>query len=223
MDVFKSPGVLRGLGAMTTLYALASFFLTFSIYLQAGLGRSALAAGIAILPLSVGFLVGSTFSPAIGAFAGRAAPSVGFLFSAAGLVAVSTLVALAPAGEAPPFSWLAPALLIIGLGMGSSVPTLFRVIVERVDPGRAGLVGGMTNTSLQVSAALGVALLGGLFFAVRNGRSDPASIAHAFSVTLLGIVGCHLLGAGLAAGLGQPRRAWRPSTIAVQSCPAPAE
>jgi EmrB/QacA subfamily drug resistance transporter len=223
MDVFKSPGVLRGLSAMTTLYALASFFLTFSIYLQDGLGRSALAAGIAILPLSVGFLVGSTFSPAIGALAGRAAPSVGFLFSAAGLVAVSTLVAFAPSGEAPPFFWLAPALLIIGLGMGSSVPTLFRVIVERVDPKRAGLVGGMTNTSLQVSGALGVALLGGLFFAVRNGRSDPASIAHAFSVTLLGVAGCHLVGATIAAGLGQPRRARRPSTIAVQSCPAPAE
>jgi hypothetical protein len=107
--------------------------------------------------------------------------------------------------------------------MGSSVPTLFRVIVERVDPKRAGLVGGMTNTSLQVSGALGVALLGGLFFAVRNGRSDPASIAHAFSVTLLGVAGCHLVGATIAAGLGQPRRARRPSTIAVQSCPAPAE
>jgi MFS family permease len=208
---------------MTTLYALASFFLTFSIYLQAGLGRSALAAGIAILPLSVGFLVGSTFSPAIGVFAGRAAPSVGFLCSATGLVAVSTLVAFAPAGEAPPFSWLAPALLIIGLGMGSSVPTLFRVIVERVDPKRAGLVGGMTNSTLQVSAALGVALLGGLYFAVLNGRSDAASIAHAFSATLLGVAGCHLVGAVLAAGLGQPRRTRQSTKISLQSCPAPAE
>src|ERR1700722_20151037 len=85
MDVFKTPGLLRGFGAIATLYALAAFFLTFSIYLQAGLGRSALAAGIAILPFSVGFLIGSTFSPTIGAFAGRAAPSVGFLSSASGL------------------------------------------------------------------------------------------------------------------------------------------
>jgi hypothetical protein len=64
----------------------------------------------------------------------------------------------------------------------------------------------MTNSTLQVSAAIGVALLGGLFFAVLRGRTDPASIAHAFSVTLLGVAGCHLLGAALAAGLGQPRR-----------------
>jgi MFS family permease len=142
MDAFKSPGLLRALGALTTLYALAAFFLTFSIWLQAGLGRSSLAAGIAILPLSVGFLIGSTFSPAIGQWAGRAAPSVGFLASASGLLALSMLVALAPAGQSPPFPLFATALLTIGLGMGSSVPTLFRVIVERVDPKRAGLVGG---------------------------------------------------------------------------------
>ncbi len=224
MDAFKSPGLLRALGALTTLYALAAFFLTFSIWLQAGLGRSALAAGIAILPLSVGFLIGSTFSPAIGEWAGRAAPSVGFLASASGLLALSMLVALAPTGQSPPFPLFATALLTIGLGMGSSVPTLFRVIVERVDPKRAGLVGGMSNSTLQVSAALGVALLGGLFFAVLGGRTDPGSIAHAFSVTLFGIAGCHLLGAALGAGLGQPRRRRRqPAEVLARSCPAPAE
>jgi len=223
MDAFKSPGLLRALGALTTLYALAAFFLTFSIWLQAGLGRSALAAGIAILPLSVGFLIGSTFSPVIGEWAGRAAPSVGFLASASGLLALSMLVALAPAGQSPPFPLFATALLTIGLGMGSSVPTLFRVIVERVDPKRAGLVGGMSNSTLQVSAALGVALLGGLFFAVLGGRTDPGSIAHAFSVTLFGIAGCHLLGAALGAGLGQPRRRRQPAEVLARSCPAPAE
>jgi EmrB/QacA subfamily drug resistance transporter len=223
MEVFKSPGVLRGLGAMATLYALAAFFLTFSIWLQAGLGRSALAAGIAILPLSVGFLLGSTFSPAIGAFVGRISSSLGFLLSATGLSTLSWLVAFAPAGQAPPFPLFAPALLIIGLGMGMSVPTLFRVIVDRVDPKRAGLVGGMTNSTLQVSAAVGVALLGGLFFAMLGGRSDPATIAHAFSVTLLGVASCHLLGAALAAGLGQPRRRRIVATAPAQSCPQPAE
>jgi MFS family permease len=207
---------------LTTLYALAAFFLTFSIWLQAGLGRSALAAGIAILPLSVGFLIGSTFSPAIGEWAGRAAPSVEFLASASGLLALSVLVALAPAGQSPPFPLFASALLTIGLGMGSSVPTLFRVIVEHVDPKRAGFVGGMSNSTLQVSAALGVALLGGLFFAVLGGRTDPRSM-RAFSVTLFGIAGCHLLGAALGGGLGQPKRRRQPAEVLARSCPAPAE
>jgi hypothetical protein len=79
------------------------------------------------------------------------------------------------------------------------------VVVERVDQHRAGLVGGLVNTMLQISAALGVAVLGGLFFTLRGARNDPGSIAPAFAATLLGVAGCHLLGALLAAGLGQRR------------------
>jgi len=206
MDAFASAGVLRGLGAISMLYALAAFFLTFSIYLQAGVGRGPLAAGLAITPFSVGFLTSSTLSPAIGARCGRMAPSVGFLSSTTGLIALSALVAFAPAGVAPPFPLLALALLLIGLGMGASIPTLFRVVVERVDPRYAGLVGGLINSTLQVSAAMGVALLGGLYFVVLGARSDPASIGHAFSVTMLAVAGCHLIGAALGAGLGQKRR-----------------
>jgi len=53
---------------------------------------------------------------------------------------------------------------------------------------------------------MGGALLGGLYFVVLGARSDPASIGHAFSVTMLAVAGCHLIGAALGAGLGQKRR-----------------
>ncbi|MDR3515468.1 MAG: MFS transporter [Azospirillaceae bacterium] len=205
IEVFQSPGLLRGLAAIGTLYAAAAFFLTFSIYLQAALGRSALQAGMAILPFSVGFVFGSTFSPAIGRRLGAAAPSLGFVLSAAGLIATSRVAALAPAGVVPPAALMAPALLLIGLGMGMSIPTMVRVVVERVARHRAGLVGGLVNSTLQVSAALGVALLGGLFYAIIDGRTDASAVTHAFSMTLLAIAGCHLGGAALAAGLGQRR------------------
>jgi MFS family permease len=111
----------------------------------------------------------------------------------------------------PPWSLLAPALLFIGLGMGMSIPTMVRVIVERVEPHRAGLVGGMVNSTLQVSAAIAVAVLGGLFYTALGTRTDPAAVTHAFSITLLAIALCHLGGAVLGAGLGQRRRAACPA------------
>ena len=200
MDVFRSPGLLRGLGAIGTLYAFAAFFLTFSIYLQAGLGRSPLAAGMAILPFSVGFLAGSTWSPAIGRSFGSYAPSAGFVTSAIGLLVLATLVLFTPDGTSPIFLPFASALALMGLGMGTSIPTMARVVVERVEPTRAGLVGGMVNSTLQVSAAIGVAVLAGLFFTILGERTDPHSIATAFSITLIGVAACHLLGATLAAG-----------------------
>jgi EmrB/QacA subfamily drug resistance transporter len=206
-EIFVSPGLLRGLGAILMLYAMAAFFLTFSIYLQAGLGRTALQAGLAILPFSIGFLAGSIASPLVGRRLGVAAPSAGFVLSATGSVALAVLVALAPAGAAPAFAPLSLALLMMGLGMGLSIPTMVRVVVERVAAERAGLVGGMVNSTLQVSGAIAVAVLGGLFYSVLGQRTDSQAFAQAFALAMLLIAVCHAVGAALAAGLGQRREA----------------
>jgi MFS family permease len=212
IEVFQSPGLLRGLGAIMTLYAMATFFLVYSIYLQTALGFTALQAGLSILPFSAGFLAGSSFSPLFGRWLGTSAPSLGFSLSAAGATATALVAARFPAGTVPPWPLLLPALALIGLGMGMSLPTMVRVIVERVEPHRAGLVGGLVNSTLQVSSAVSVAVLGGLFFTVLGGRTDPAAVTVAFSITLLAIAVCHVGGAFLAAGLGQRREAGLPVT-----------
>jgi EmrB/QacA subfamily drug resistance transporter len=205
MDTFRAAGLGRGLGAILTLYAMAAFFLTFAVYMQVGLGRTALQSGLAILPVSFGFLLGSSGSPLIGRWAGRAAPSLGFLSSMSGALLLALTVTIAPSASGLALAPFNLALSLIGLGMGTSIPTMMRVIVERVDPHRAGLVGGLVNSTLQVSAAIGVALLGGLFYAALGARSDLSSVAHAFALILCGVAICHAIGALLAAGLGQKR------------------
>jgi len=211
IEAFASPGLLRGLGATMTLYAMAAFFLTFSIYLQTALAFTAFQAGLSILPFSAGFLAGSTLSPVFGRRAGAAAPSLGFAMSSAGLLATAILAATFPTGALPPWPLLAPALGLIGLGMGIAMPTMVRVIVERVEPHRAGLVGGVFNSTLQVSAAVAVAVLGGVFFTALGTRTDPASVTHAFAITLAAVAACHAGGALLSAGLGQRRQACPPA------------
>ena len=217
IEVFRSPGLLRGLAAIMTLYAMATFFLTYSIYLQAALGFSAFQAGLAILPFSAGFLGGSVTSPLFGRWMGVAAPSLGFGLSALGAVATALVTGRAAAGAVPPWPLLAPAVAFIGVGMGMSIPTMVRVIVERVEPHRAGLVGGVVNSTLQVSAAVSLALIGGLFFMILGAHTDPATVTRAFSTTLMVIAVCHVGGAFLAAGLGQAR-----PTRAVPGEPVPA-
>ena len=218
IEVFQSPGLRRGIGAVMTLYAMATFFLTYSIYLQSALGFTAWQAGLAILPFSAGFLIASTFSAGIGRWFGALAPSLGFVLSATGALATALVVARGATGLVPPWPLIVPALVLVGLGMGFSIPTMMRVIVERVAPQHAGLVGGLFNSILQVSSAIGIAVLGGLFYEVLGSRSDPAAVSHAFSVTLLGIAGCHAGGALLAAGLGQRRPATLPMS-STTSCP----
>jgi hypothetical protein len=54
-------------------------------------------------------------------------------------------------------------------------------IVERVEPRHARLVGGIVNSTLQVSAAVGIAVLGGLFYTVISAHAVPATVARLFS------------------------------------------
>ena len=204
MDIFAAPGLVRGLGAIGTIYAMAAFFLTYAIYLQTGLGRTPLQAGLDIIPLSAGLMAASLSSPAIARRIGTATPSLGFLLSASGLFLAAQIIRTAPLGV-PSFLLLGPALTVIGVGMGLAMPTMIRVAIDRVSPDRAGLMGGLVNTVLQISAALGVAVLGGLFFIVRGPVAEPPAISHAFTTTMMAIGCVHLLGALLAAGLGQKR------------------
>ncbi len=94
-----------------------------------------------------------------------------------------------------------------------------RAAIDRVSPGRAGLMGGLVNTVMQICAALAVAVLGGLFFFVPGPGAEPAAISHAFTVTLTGIGCMHLLGALLAAGLGQTRYRRAAALRATEACP----
>jgi MFS family permease len=220
IDAFASPGLLRGLGAILTIYAMAAFFLTFSIYLQTGLGRTALQAGLAILPLSAGFLAGSIGSASIARRLGANGPSTGYALSATGLAGLAAVVAATPAGVAPPVAPFSLALLLTGFGMGLTIPTMVAVIVQRVAPDRAGLVGGLVNSTLQVSAAMGVAVLGGLFYALLGQQTSPGAIAHAFAATVLMVALCHGVGGLLAAGLGQPRAVARAASSERRALPA---
>jgi EmrB/QacA subfamily drug resistance transporter len=206
LEIFQQRGLTRGLGAIMTLYAISTFFLIYSIYLQSALGFTALQAGLGIIPFSIGFVTGSTFSPLFGRWLGRAATSLGFGLSATGAVATALIAFHFPIGIIPPWTLLGPAVAVIGLGMGVSMPTMMRAIVERVEPRHAGLVGGIVNSTLQVSAAVGIAVLGGLFYTVIGADAVPATVTLAFSVTLVGIAICHVGGALLAAGLGQRRK-----------------
>lgn len=217
IEVFQSSGLLRGVAATLTLYAVATFFLTYSIWLQSALGFTAWQAGLWILPFSTGFLIASTFSGAIGKWVGPSAPSLAYVIAASGSVANALVIATHPAGVMPPWALIMPSMALAGFGMGFAIPTMVRVIVERVEPHHAGLVGGLFNSSLQVSAAISIAVLGGLFFTVLGDRTSPGAVTHAFTVTLLAIAACHIGGALLAMGLGLRRTDPQPAP-AVKVC-----
>jgi MFS family permease len=172
------------------LYVIAAFFLLLSVYLQGALGDTALDAGLIFLPFGLGFLSGPLLTPRAGRIFGSFVNPIGMGLEVLGFVALALLVAHTPAGTYPQRWLMAFALFVSGFGLGLALPTLVRAVTGRVIPAFAGMIAGIVNSTLQVSAALSVAVIGGIYFTVLGTRVDPASIAHAFVVAMLCMVAC---------------------------------
>ena len=78
LKLFRNFTFVIGLAMAFLFYCISVFFLTFGIYLQNGLGWTALASGIGILPFAAGFFVGTLRSAKLFARIGNQILSVGF-------------------------------------------------------------------------------------------------------------------------------------------------
>jgi EmrB/QacA subfamily drug resistance transporter len=155
----------------------ASFFLVFALYLQLGRGLDALQAGLVFTILAAAYLAASLDAPALAARLGRRLPAIGALMLAAGHALLAASVA--DVGTSGPIGLLAPALLLIGAGMGLVITPLTATVLAGLEPHRAGAASGALATMQQVGNALGVAVTGVLFFGALDG-----GFAHAFEISL---------------------------------------
>ena len=166
----------------------ASYFLVLALYLQLGRGLSALDSGLVFSILALAYLLASMKAPKLVVRFGRAVIVEGAIVLAAGHVA--TLLAVAWGGGH--VAALVPGLLLTGAGMGLCLAPITSVVLANVDPQRAGAVSGLLSTMQQVGNAVGVALIGVLFFGALDG-----GYAHAFelstaalAVLLIGVAAC---------------------------------
>jgi EmrB/QacA subfamily drug resistance transporter len=176
--LFRDRAFSAGLLTQLVFWAgQASFFLVLALYLQLGRGLDALQAGLVFTILAVAYLVASIQAPALTARLGRRLPAVGALVLAAGhgLLALS----VADVGTTGPVGLLAPALLLVGAGMGLVITPLTSTVLASLEPQRAGAASGALSTMQQIGNAIGVAVTGVVFF----GALDRG-FAHAFALSL---------------------------------------
>ena len=170
------------LGIVVTLgfYLTSAFMFTYAAYLQ-GLGHDALHTGLATLPFTLGYLFASVTAAPVMQRLGRAALPLSLAAQAIGF-------ALIVGGIRTPWAMEA-GLIVSGIGFGFAFPSLMRAVLGSVDARHAGLASGMVITALQISAALGVAVIGGVFYSVLGTARDPSAYAHAFATGL----GCNVV------------------------------
>lgn len=199
----QAPGLGRALLIALLFYAIGAFFLLFSVYLQDALHATALGAGLVFLPFGAGFLLGPLSTPFCRRILGAYVNPVGMGLEAIGFVGLAWAIVSPPAGVPPASVPLATILFVIGFGQGLALPTLMRMVTGRVAPAFSGMIAGIVSSTLQVGTALSVAVIGGIFYTVLGGRTDPAAITQAFIVAILCIAACLAVGAGLSTTLAR--------------------
>jgi MFS family permease len=125
------------------------------VQLQQSLHYSALAAGLATLPITVITMVGS---PWVGALAQRTGPripmTVGPLIAAVGLALMARIV--------PGATYLGavlPALVAFGVGLAITVAPLTAAVLFAVPDAYAGTASGVNNAIARVAGLLAIAVL----------------------------------------------------------------
>ena len=154
----RSPFI--GLMIAATLVNAAAFagLVYTSLWLQSVLDLGAVGAGLTLLPLSVSAFVVAGLT---GRFLHNASPrwmiGIGMLLIGAG----TALQALLHADSGRLV--LVPGLIVAGIGVGLTMPSLASAAMASVPPARAGMAAGAVNTFRQLGYALGLALLGVVF------------------------------------------------------------
>ncbi|MFH8655179.1 MFS transporter [Streptomyces afghaniensis] len=152
----RTMALAAGIGFALNVGFYGMIFLL-SLYLQQAKGMTALATGLAFVPMTV---LTAFVSPTAAWFAARFGPRMPVIAGQASMVAGMVLLSLVPA-SAP--TWLLVVLMVpVGAGGSLAVPALTSLLLDRVPAERAGTASGVLNTSRQVGGALAVAVFGAL-------------------------------------------------------------
>jgi EmrB/QacA subfamily drug resistance transporter len=185
LALFRGRSFSTGnLGALLLGTSFFGLVLANSLYLTQVWGYSVLRTGLAIAP-------GPLASAAAAIIAGRYTDRIdprrfilpGALISALAAVWLATQVGPEPAFLA---EWL-PATLLMGVGVGLGFATIVAVCVRDLGPAQLGVGSGMSATTRQIGAVLGVAILVAIL--------GPAPGADAYDAGWWAMAGLALLAA----------------------------
>ncbi|MEU9075165.1 MFS transporter [Kitasatospora sp. NPDC048538] len=172
-------------GVALSLVYFAGFtaiFFIFTLYLQAGLHYSALSAGLAITPFALGSAGAAAVGGRLVARLGRRLVVAGLLLVLCGLVASAGAVRLW-SGAATGWATALP-LLVAGAGSGLVIAPNQTLTLQRVPVARAGSAGGVLQTAQRVGSAVGIAIVGSVFFAHARGRHPDWALAFQLGVAV---------------------------------------
>lgn len=152
----KRPFVGSNAVAFATFFGTFSIFFFTALYVQVVITQSAYQTALDFLPMAVSLILGSALT---GPWVARAGPRVPMVVGCA-LAAVGIFVTGATLGPHSGLGTLGWTLPIAGLGFGIALVPVTSAALTVVPPQRSGMAASATNTSRELGAVIGVAVLG---------------------------------------------------------------
>lgn len=172
LRLFQNPMFNTALAVnVIAIFAAFGSFLFVTQYLQLVLGMGPLEAGMWLAPTGLVFVAGSVLAPLIvRRFEARKVLASGFFVTAVGYallaqVAVDSSLGLVLAG-----------LLLFCAGLAPMGTLTTDLVMSTAPPEKAGAASGVSETSFEFGAALGVAVLGSIMTAVYRSRMVDAHL-----------------------------------------------
>jgi EmrB/QacA subfamily drug resistance transporter len=185
----STPGYASG-ALLGTVYfvGFSGIWLVFALYLQTGLGYTPLQSGLAVTPFALGSAVSSVIGGRLVERWGRRLTVTGLTLVIVGLSATTVIVRIAPPTAVG--WWMAPTLLVAGIGGGWVIAPNTTMTLRCVPVTMAGSAGGALQTGQRIGGAVGTAALPGVFYALLavNGRHYPQAAAIALGVAVVSLV-----------------------------------
>jgi EmrB/QacA subfamily drug resistance transporter len=182
-DPLIEPGLLANRTYTSGLLVGFAFFGAFgglllcvSLFTQLGEGFSPIHAGLTLLAMVLGMFVGMAAGFALVRRLGRHLLHLGVVIVGVGTVVLA--LTLTGARTASTLD-LAPGLLLIGVGAGISMGQVFDFILAGVSMDEVGSATGVVEAMQQLASAVGVAVLGTIFFSAFAGHLAT----HALAIT----------------------------------------
>ncbi len=187
-DLLKNRDFMFG-AFVITVYAsgIPGMFMIISLLLQSGFGMTPLESGLTNTPFSVGVLLASFIAARFGSTYLRGRLAAAGLMLAGGIGSLPFVIGAA-GDTISSWSFFVP-LLVAGIGLGTGFSSLFQLVLRNVPPRDAGAGSGALQAFQQVGGALGVALIGEIFFtnlgnAFAGGATPSAAFAQSASLAL---------------------------------------
>jgi EmrB/QacA subfamily drug resistance transporter len=187
-------------GATTFFVGIALFgaLILLPLYYQLVRGESPLATGLLLMPQGVGAAVAMPI-------AGRLTDEIGarVVIPAGILLALAGTAVYTQVGADTPYALLAPALFLIGLGLGSTIVPAMAVAYQSVPREAVAQATSTINVIQRIAGSVGTALLAVVLQRSIGTAQSPAALADAFGTTFW--VAFVLVAAALAPALMLPR------------------